>query len=397
MQNSINRKSVVAGEVERIEDLIIEIRRHIHRFPELSHNEHGTAAYIARILEKEGIVVQKGIAKTGLLVELGSSTSSRKIAFRCDLDALPLAEETGAPYSSENAGVMHACGHDAHTAIVTGTLLVLNKMKSQLKGNIKFIFQPAEEALSGGAELVVKEGVVDDVEAVFGIHVDPSLKMGTFGIKDDAMMASVDFFDIEVKGSGGHGARPHDTTDTVFVATQVVNAIYQIQGRHFSSLENPTVISVCSIHGGTAHNIIPDTCHFSGTFRTFAEEDRIKLRTLIERVAKETCGMFGAECDIKITPNAPPVINDPALGRFIEATIRDVFGEASIEKLKYPMTASEDFAYYREKCPIYFLRIGVSATAENSYPLHHSKFDIDERAIGRTVELMSHVLLRYFD
>ncbi|MBL7958826.1 amidohydrolase, partial [bacterium] len=134
-----------------------------------------------------------------------------------------------------------------------------------------------------------------------------------------------------------------------------------------------------------------------GTFRTFAEEDRIKLRTLIERVAKETCGMFGAECDIKITPNAPPVINDPALGRFIEATIRDVFGEASIEKLKYPMTASEDFAYYREKCPIYFLRIGVSATAENSYPLHHSKFDIDERAIGRTVELMSHVLLRYFD
>ncbi|MBL7958827.1 amidohydrolase, partial [bacterium] len=207
MQNSINRKSVVAGEVERIEDMIIEIRRHIHRFPELSHNEHGTAAYIARILEKEGIVVQKGIAKTGLLVELGSSTSSRKIAFRCDLDALPLAEETGAPYSSENAGVMHACGHDAHTAIVTGTLLVLNKMKSQLKGNIKFIFQPAEEALSGGAELVVKEGVVDDVEAVFGIHVDPSLKMGTFGIKDDAMMASVDFFDIEVKGSGGHGAR----------------------------------------------------------------------------------------------------------------------------------------------------------------------------------------------
>lgn len=393
----MKRKSAVSVELRKIHDQIIDIRRHIHQFPELSHQEHGTSDFIAGILEKKGILVQKNIAKTGLLVELGNSSAGKKIAFRCDLDALPITEETGTHYASQCAGVMHACGHDVHTAIVTGTLLLLNNLKDELKGNIKFIFQPAEEALSGGAELVVSEGILDDVDAVFGIHVDPDLMMGKFGVKNDAMMASVDFVDVEIKGPGGHGARPHETVDTVFVATQVVSAIYQIQGRHFSILESPIVVSVCSFHGGRAHNIIPETCCFSGTFRTFAEKDRIRMRTLIESVTKEMCLMYGAECDIKITPNAPPVINDASLGRLVETAIGDVFGEDSIERLKYPMTASEDFAYYREKCPIYFLRIGVSSGPETSYPLHNSKFNIDERVIGSTVELMSHVLLRYFD
>lgn len=388
---------VVSETLSKILDRIIDIRRHLHAFPELSHEEYATSEYITGILEQEGLVVKKGIAKTGLLVEIGPPSANRKIAFRCDLDALPVHEETGADYASKKPGIMHACGHDVHTAIVTGTLLVLNKMADRLNGRIKFIFQPAEEALSGGAELVVQEGIVDDVEAVFGIHADPSLKSGTFGLKDDAMMASVDFFDVSIKGKGGHGARPHETADTIFVAAQVIQAIYQIQGRLFSSLENPTVISVGSIHGGTAHNIIPEVCTFAGTFRTFDERNRSKMRSLIEQAAKETSRMFGAECGIKITPNAPPVINDPALGRIIEKTIKEIFGETAIEKLKYPMTASEDFAYYREKSPIYFLRFGVSSGPETSYPLHNAKFNVDEAAIGRTVELMSHVLLRYFE
>lgn len=391
----MNRKTAISEELKNLRDRIINIRRHLHQFPELSHQENRTSSYIAEILEKEGVAVTKGVAETGLVAELGQP--GKTIAFRCDLDALPITEETGAAYASKHPGIMHACGHDVHTAIVAGTVLLLNKLKGELKGRIKFIFQPAEEALSGGAELVVREGVLDDVESIFGIHVDPGIPCGKFGLKDEAMMASVDFFDIVVKGQGGHGARPHETVDTVFVASQVVQAVYRIQNLYFSSLENPTVLSVGRIQGGTAHNIIPPVCSISGTFRTFDDSDRIKMRSLITKAAEQTCGLFGADCEIKITPNAPPVINDASLGRLIESVVEDVFGKAAIDHLKFPMTASEDFAYYREKCPIYFLRIGASSGPKTSYPLHHSKFDVDESIIANTVELMCHVLLRYFE
>lgn len=391
----MNRKTAISEELKNLSDRVINIRRHLHQFPELSQQENRTSSYIAEILEKEGVAVTKGIAGTGLVAALGQS--GKTIAFRCDLDALPITEETGAAYASQCPGIMHACGHDVHTAIVAGTVLLLNKLKGELKGRIKFIFQPAEEALSGGAELVVREGVLDDVESIFGIHVDPGIPYGKFGLKDEAMMASVDFFDIVVKGQGGHGARPHETVDTVFVSSQVVQAVYRIQNLYFSSLENPTVLSVGRIQGGTAHNIIPPECAISGTFRTFDDSDRIKMRSLITKAAEQTCGLFGAECEIKITPNAPPVINDASLGRLIESVVEDVFGKAAIDHLKFPMTASEDFAYYREKCPIYFLRIGASSGPKTSYPLHHSKFDVDESIIANTVELMSHVLLRYFE
>ena len=393
----MDRKSAILAELNTLRERVIEIRRHLHCFPELSHQENRTSAYIAGILEKDGIAVTRGIAKTGLIAELGNPAFGKTIAFRCDLDALPVLEETGAAYASRHPGVMHACGHDAHTAIVAGTVLLLHKFQDDLKGRVKFIFQPAEEALSGGAELVVQEGVLDDVEAIFGIHVDPGIACGKFGLKDDAMMASVDFFDITVKGKGGHGARPHETVDTVFVATQVVQAVYRIQSLFFSSLESPTVLSVGRIQGGTAHNIIPQACSISGTFRTFDDADRIKMRARINQATEETCRMFGAECDIQITPNAPPVINNASLGRHVESAIHEVFGKTAIEHLKFPMTASEDFAYYREKCPIYFLRIGVSSGPETSYPLHNSKFNIDESVIANTVELMSHLLLRYFE
>ncbi len=393
----MNLKNAVQEELKHIADRIIAVRRHIHKQPELSHEEIRTASYVAGLLENEGIRVTRGVAGTGLTAEIGDTSYGRKVAFRCDLDALPVTEDTGCEYASVHPGIMHACGHDAHTAVVVGTALLLNKLKTELKGCVKLIFQPAEEALSGGAELVVKEGVVDDVEAAFGIHVDPGLAAGKFGLKNDAMMASVDFFDVEIKGTGGHGARPHETSDTVLAAAQTVQAVYQIPPRYFSSLENPVVLSIGQISGGTAHNIIPDACTFAGTFRTFADEDRRRLRDLLTQTVKETARRFNAEGTVRITPNAPPVINDAALGKLIESAVTDLFGVEAVERLKFPMTASEDFAYYREKCPIYFLRIGVASDRTTSYPLHHSKFNIDEKAIPQTVELMSHVLIRYFE
>jgi amidohydrolase len=382
--------------VDKYRDQCIQIRRHIHAHPELSHNEYQTSEFVAKILEESGVTVTRGIAKTGLLAVIGSPNAKRKIAFRCDLDALLVHEATGAPFASTREGTMHACGHDVHTAIVAATALVLNQLQDAINGQIKFIFQPAEEALYGGAELVVQEGLLDDVEAVLGIHVDPSLPVGKFGLKDGAMMASVDFFDITIRGQGGHGARPHDTADTLFVASQVMNALYHISGRYFSPLENPTVLSIGRISGGETHNVIPESCTFSGTFRAFDSEDRKKFRTLVETITHSLSAMYGAVAEIKITPNAPPVINDEELGHLIKETARHVFGDDSILMLKYPMMASEDFAYYRQKCPTYFLRLGSSSGEATSYPLHHPKFDADERVMESAVELMSQVLINYF-
>lgn len=387
-------KTTIREQLERYGPELIGLRRHLHENPELSHDETQTAAHVTRVLEKAEMTVRQGIAKTGLLVEIGNGSSKKTIGIRCDMDALPIREETGQSYASRKAGVMHACGHDVHTAIVTGTALVLNRLKDQISGRIKFIFQPAEEALEGGADLVVKEGVVDDVQALFGIHVDPSIPYGKFGLKNGAMMASVDFIDLTIRGQGGHGARPHQTVDPVFVASQVLNSLYQINGRYFSPLENPTVLSFGEMKAGETYNVIAETCSIKGTFRTFDDADRKKYRFMIENIARKTAAMFGAECTVTITPNAPPVINDERLGSIVEGAVSEAFGRERILHLKYPMMASEDFAYYREKCPIYFLRLGTQSSEATAFPLHHPKFDVDERIIADSVELLCHVLLR---
>ncbi len=381
--------------VQTIEGEIIALRRQIHGHPELSHNENETASCVASRLEKEGYKITRGVAKTGFIAQIGES--GKALAIRCDMDALPITEETGAAYESQNVGVMHACGHDAHTAIVTGVAIVLKNLSSRLNGRVKFIFQPAEEAHFGGADLVVKEGWINDVSAMVGLHVDPTIEAGKFGVKNGAMMASVDFFDITIFGKGGHGARPQDTIDPIAIAASCIQELYSIIGKSFSTLESPVVISVGKIQGGEAPNVIPETCSFSGTFRTFDESDRKKLRERVQTIVQGICHIQGATCSVEITANAPPVINDEKLGGFIENCIVKNFGEASLMRLKFPMTASEDFAYYREKCPIYFLRLGVSKDVRTSYGLHHPKFDIDEAVLARAVELLSYAALTFFD
>lgn len=374
----------------------IALRRHLHSFPELSHQEFKTSQHVAEFLQREGIAVKTGAALTGLVTEI-TGRGQRKIGLRCDLDALQITEETNVPFASRHSGVMHACGHDVHTAIVAGTNVLLHALRDTLPGGVKCIYQPAEEADRGGAEIIIREGLVDDVEAMFGIHVDPSLPVGKFGVRNGAMMASIDFFEITVRGPGGHGARPHQTVDTLFVTSQVMNALYQMHSRRFSALEQPSVISICKINGGQQANVIPASCTFAGTFRTFDDAVRGQLRQLVEDTAKNICRTHGADCEVRITPNAPPVINDTRLGALVEETIADVFGQESIVHLEHPMTASEDFAYYREKCPIYFLRLGIASGEDTSYPLHSPKFNVDERVIGYAVEVLSHLMIRYFE
>ncbi|MBX7150872.1 amidohydrolase [bacterium] len=382
--------------VKKRQDEWIALRRHLHSFPELSHKEFKTSQYVAEFLQREGIAVQAGAAVTGLVTQ-NKGRVNRTIGLRCDLDALQITEETGSPFASRHPGVMHACGHDVHTSVVAGTNVILHALRDNLPGNVKCIYQPAEEADRGGAEMVIREGFIDDVEAMFGIHVDPSLPVGKFGVRAGAMMASIDFFEITVRGPGGHGARPHQTVDTLFVTSQVMNALYQMHSRRFSALEQPSVISICKINGGHQANVIPASCTFAGTFRTFDDAVRVQLRQLVEETAVSISRAHGAECEVRITPNAPPVINDERLGLLVEETIAEVFGEESIVRLEHPMTASEDFAYYREKCPIYFLRLGIASGEATSYPLHSPKFNVDERVIGYAVELLSNLMIRYFE
>ncbi len=378
------------------ENEILDLRRSLHAEPELSHAEFHTSARIRDFLSRYDVPVHEQVAGTGLLAELGT-TAGKAFALRGDLDALQVTEETSLPFASRVPGVMHACGHDVHATIIAATNAVLSAFRSDLRGRVKFIYQPAEEADEGGAERIVREGHLDDVAAIIGIHVDPALEVGRIGLKDGAMMASIDFFAVTIKGPGGHGARPHQTTDTVFVASQVLNGIYQLTGRYLSPLESPAVISVGSIRAGHQANVIPESCTLSGTMRALDDASRQKLRSLLEGVISHTCQMYGAEYTIDIKINAPPVINDHGLGRRVRQTAEQTFGTDSVVTLEFPMMASEDFAYYRQKCPAYFLRLGVQSGPDTSYPLHNPKFCVDERVIAVGVELLANLALDYFE
>lgn len=375
---------------------ILELRRSLHAEPELSHFEFRTAGRIRDFLNRYGIQVREKVAGSGLVAELGASKENA-LALRGDLDALRIQEETGLPFASRISGLMHACGHDVHATIIAGTNAVLSAFQSDFHGRVKFIYQPAEEADEGGAERVVQEGHLDDVAAIVGIHVDPALEVGRIGLKNGAMMASIDFFTVTVKGPGGHGARPHQTVDTIFVASQVLNGLYQLTGRYLSPLESPAVISVGSIVAGHQANVIPESCTLSGTLRALDNVSRTRLRGLLESVVVHTCQMYGAEYSIDIKTNAPPVINDTNLGHLIRRTAERTFGQESVAILDFPMMASEDFAYYREKCPTYFLRLGVQSGPETSYPLHNPKFCVDEGVISVGVELLANLVLDYFE
>ena len=371
-------KIKIREEIKNIKDEIYTIRRHFHRYPELSFKEFNTAETISQHLNNLGISHKKGVGKTGIVGEINFGPGPT-IALRADMDALPIQEENNLDYKSLNDGVMHACGHDGHMAILLGAANALSKNSKLKKGTVRFIFQPAEEGL-GGAEYMIEDGCLDKVDEIYGLHLWNYQLYGEVGIKDGPVMASADLFDIEVSGKGGHGATPQGTIDAIVVASNLVTMLQTIVSRNTNPLES-TVLSIGKIKGGHNFNIISDRVHMSGTTRAYTEENRTMIKQRMKEVIEGVSKSFGADIKLNYKDGYPPTVNHSSqVEKVLEAASSVV---ASGAKNPYLSMAGEDFSYYLQNKPGCFFFVG-SAPNENeilSTPHHCSHFNIDERAL----------------
>jgi amidohydrolase len=369
--------------VNEQKDLIINTRRDLHKIPETAYTEKKTAAYVTDYLKREGFEVQTGIAKFGVVGLMNTGKPGPTLMIRADMDALPLLEATGLAFSSTHEGIMHACGHDAHMAMALGAATVLNKIKSELSGNIKFLFQPAEEG-PGGAKPMIEAGVMENprVDYSIGCHVWPDIPAGTIGLKAGRFMAAMDRFDIKIIGRGGHGAMPHLCVDALEVGIQVVNALQRIVSRHMNPLE-PAVITVGSFHAGSAFNVIPGEAELSGTTRTFNEDIWASWEKRIQKVARGVCESMGAEFELKFDRGYPPTINDESMIEVVRRCAEKVVGKDRVVEPK-PTMGGEDMAYYLQKSKGFFYALGVGR--EGSAPIHNPEFDFDEDILLLGVE-----------
>lgn len=373
---------------------LIEIRRHIHAHPELSGQEYQTSAYVAGVLSSCGIKVQEGVGKTGVVGELkGNTTASRWFAIRTDMDALPMTELTGLDYASRQMGVMHACGHDLHTTLGLGTAMVLSHLGENFPGKVRFLFQPAEE-IAKGATWMVQDNVMEDVEAILGVHVFPSIPAGCVGLRQGALTAAADDLELIIIGESGHGARPHEAKDAIWIAAQVITMLQQAISRTQNPLR-PVVLSIGQIMGGRAPNIIADQVKLLGTVRSLHPETYELLPNWIEQIVANVCQMYGANYELNYRRGVPSVQNDPLLTQIVEETVREAFGSEAIVNLLEPSLGAEDFSVYLDYAPGMMFRLGVGKKHKHNYPLHHPKFEIDESAILTGVVTLAYSTYQY--
>ncbi|PLW93316.1 MAG: amidohydrolase [Marinilabiliales bacterium] len=391
-------KNRIQSAVNDVFDKMIEIRRHIHMFPELSGQEEKTSEYIAAILKDWGVGFTQNIAGYGIVAQIeGVNADAACGALRADTDALPIQEMNDVPYKSKIPGVMHACGHDAHTAALLGTIYVLNSVKDSFNGRLKFFFQPSEEKFPGGAKLMIEEGVLEnpDVQFVLGAHVLPTLEAGKVGVKSGMYMASTDEIYLTVKGKGGHAATPELLVDPVLIAVEVLSSLQQVISRK----NNPAIPSVLSFGRFLADgrtNIIPDEVKLEGTIRTFSEEWRKDAHAHIERIATGIATSMGGECKVNIAHGYPFLVNNEELTEVFRNTGKEFLGKDFVD-LPLRMTA-EDFAYYSQKVPSVFYRFGVSNPEKGiTSNLHSQTFDIDEEALKTAASIMSMAAIQFLD
>lgn len=370
----------------------VAIRRQLHEIPELAFEEYQTAEFIKEKLDKWGIPYQDGIAGTGIVATLENG-SGRCVAMRADIDALPVREEVDCAFASKIDGHMHACGHDAHMAIVLGTAYVLSQTKEDWKGTVKFLFEPGEEA-EGGARPMIAEGVLKnpDVDICLGIHVMNEVNVGTVQLTEGAAMAADDEFDLIIQGKGGHGGWPQDAIDPVTAACQVVNALQTIVSRNVDP-QDATVVSIGSIHGGTTYNVIPNSVHLQGTVRSLKEETRQRLPLLIERVVKGVTAALGASYELDYHWIYPPTVNAMEVNRLVEEALRSQ-EEIKIVWTRESSMGSDDFAFFAQEVPSAYIKLG-SGTPQNRQPLHSSKFIIDEQVILNGMVTLAATTQRY--
>ena len=361
---------------------LISIRHHLHAHPELSYQEYKTSKYVQEKLSSAGIPFRV-MAETGVVGTIeGRNPGKRVIALRADMDALPIREENNIPYKSTNDGVMHACGHDVHTTILLGASTILNELRRDWEGTVKLIFQPGEEKNPGGASLLIKEGVLEDPapQAIFGLHVHPGLEVGKLSFRGGMVMASADEIYITIRGKGGHAAAPHQTVDTILVASQLVVALQQIISRNRNPL-SPSVLSITSVQGGYTTNVIPSEVKLMGTFRAMDEEWRFRAHELIRRLATDLVHGMGAEIDLHIDVGYPMVYNNEKLDAVARSQAADYLGVANVLETEVRLGA-EDFGYYTRQIPGCFYRLGVMNVEKGiTSGVHTPTFNIDESAI----------------
>ena len=380
---------------------IINTRRFIHMNPELGNREFETAKLIASKLLALGFEIRTGVAKTGVVALLRGTQHGQTVAIRADMDALPIQEKTGLTFESLNPGVMHACGHDIHTSIVLGTAMILSDLRDKVKGNVKFIFQPAEEGPprgeEGGAQLMIKEGALENPEvgAIFGLHVWP-INIGRVAFSEGFVMASSDSFRITIKGKSAHGARPQEGIDAIVIAAQIIQGIQNIVSRT-NDPTDPAVITIGKITGGTRANILAEEAVMEGTVRTVNDINRDRIEQSIKNVVKGTATSFGADYTVDYNRGAPSLYNHPELAKTMSPTLLRVVGQPNIEIIK-PQMVAEDFSYFCQKVPGFYFMLGVQDPQDNnSAPLHNPSFNPDERSIPLGIKIMSHLLLDFLD
>ncbi|MDE2572978.1 MAG: amidohydrolase [bacterium] len=368
-------------------DEVVATRRDLHAHPELAFEEVRTAGVVERRLAALGYEVRTGIAKTGVVGILRSGRPGRTVLLRADMDALPIEETNSLPFRSTVAGKMHACGHDTHVAILLGAARVLMERRAELAGTLVLCFQPAEEGKGGGREMV-NAGVLGEprVDAAFGLHISSNYPTGVIAWRPGPFFASSDSIEITIRGRGGHGASPHESIDPIFTAAQFITSVQQVVSRNVSPVE-PAVVTIGSIHGGTTHNVIPDSVHLLGTVRAFSAEVREAMSERIERVLSAACRGTGAEYDYEYLWRYPVTVNDAKETALVAEVARDLFGEGRSIQGERTMGA-EDFSFFLERVPGSYFLLGASSSPETSKPHHNASFAIDECALESGVQMM---------
>ena len=361
---------------EGVGEKIVALRRDIHREPELGFDTEKTAEKVLAALDGLPLDIKTGVAENGVVATLGGEGDGPTVGLRADMDALPILEETGLPFASETEGKMHACGHDGHTSMLVGTAHALSGMRERLNGTVKFIFQPAEEG-GGGGEVMVREGVADDVASIFALHLWPGLPFGKAATKTGPIMAAADAFEMTVRGAGGHGAMPHLTADAITMAAQIVTALQTVVSREVDPVE-PAVLTVGEIGAGTAFNVIPETAHLGGTVRTLNEDLRRKMPERIEHLARGVAQGMRGDIDFAYEFSYPVTANDADAADRALGVIGDLLGEENRLELPNPSMGAEDFAFFLQKVPGAFIWLGVG---EDVSGLHTPTFAFDEEIL----------------
>lgn len=391
------RIEALKEEIQQLVPRLVELRQDLHKHPELGFEEERTQGVIRAWLEQHGYAPRDS-AKTGLVADLSPDlvagrANGRTVALRADIDCLPMTELTNLPYRSVHAGRAHKCGHDGHTAILMGTAAILARHKDALPGNVRLLFQPAEEGVrGGGARVMVAEGALEGVSEVYGLHNWPAWPLGEVRVKAGAMMAQVHSFEIELIGKGGHGSQPQLARDPIVAASHLVTALQTVVSRGFG-YEGGAVLSVCSFQAGTTNNVIPERAKLSGTIRTFDAAATERTLARFREIIRGVSATFGVECNETIEVGYPVLMNDPGCAEVVRRVATEALGAAAVSDGQLPMAGGEDFAYFAESRPSAYFFLGAKRGEEDTPVCHHPDFDFDDRLIPLGIELFLRIVL----